>query len=130
MHLRRPFRLYWCLPGQIELELAKRLQRAGWAVDLWPDLDSVDIAATSPDGKRRIAADVKEYLSPENLAYRFEGFKEYSGDHDCFLVVPDYMPELSKRYEDRFQAVRASRSKAAMTLHTVSSLLDELGDAC
>ena len=126
MHLHRPFRLYWCLPGQTELELAERLQGAGWAVDLWPDLDRVDIAATSSDGCRRIAADVKEYLSPENLASRFEGFKEYAADHECFLVVPDYMPELSKRYEDRFQAVRASRSKAPMALQTVSGLLDEL----
>jgi len=126
MHLRRPFRLYWCLPGLTELELATRLEGAGWVVNLWPDLDRVDIVATSPDGKRRIAADVKEYLSPENLASRFEGFKEYAADYECFLVVPDYMPELSKGYEGRFQAVRASRSKAQMSLRTVSDLLDEL----
>ena len=126
MHLRRAFRLYWCLPGRAELELAKKLEGAGWTVELWPDLDRVDIAATSPDGSRRIAADVKEYLSPENLASRFEGFKEYATDHECFLVVPDYMPEVSRGYEGRFEAVRASRSKAPIALRTISGLLDEL----
>lgn len=126
MHLRRPFRLYWCLPGRTEIELAKRLEDAGWTVELWPDLDRVDIAATSPDGSRRIAADVKEYLSPENLASRFEGFKEYATDHECFLVVPDYMPEVSRGYERRFKAVRASRAKAPIALRTISDLLDEL----
>jgi hypothetical protein len=58
---------------------------------MWPTLDRVDIDATSPDGTRRIAIDVKEYLSPENLAARFRGFKEYTLTHDCYLVVPDYM---------------------------------------
>jgi len=126
MQLRRPFRLYWCLPGRSELELAGKLTAAGWAVELWPNLDHVDITAASPDGQHRIAVDVKEYLSPENLAARFEGFKEYAADHECFLVVPDYMPDVSTGYERRFEAVRASHAKTAVTLRTVSDLLEDL----
>lgn len=126
MQLRRPFRLYWCLPGRSELELARSLTAAGWKVELWPNLDRVDLSASSPDGRRRIAVDVKEYLSPENLAARFEGFKEYATDYECVLVVPDYMPEISTGYERRFEAIRASHSKTAVTLRTVSALLNDL----
>lgn len=126
--MRRPFRLYWCLPGKTELDLAARLESAGWACRLWPDLDRVDLAATAPDG-RRIAADVKDYLSPENLAVRFQGFKEYAADHACYLVVPDYMPEVSRGYARRFEAVRAAHAKAPVELRTLSDLLDDLGVA-
>ena len=126
MQLRRPFRLYWCLPGRSELELAGKLVAAGWAVELWPNLDRVDLTAASPDGQRRIAVDVKEYLSPENLAARFEGFKEYAADHECFLVVPDYMPDVSTGYERRFEAMRASHAKTPVTLRTISDLLEDL----
>jgi hypothetical protein len=127
MHLRRPFRLYWCLPGLTELQLATKLRAAGWTCELWPGLDRIDIEATSPDNSRRIAADVKDYLSPENLAARFDGFKEYASDHECYLVVPDYLPDVSKGFERRFEAVRAARAKAPVELRTLSDLLDEVG---
>lgn len=126
MQLRRPFRLYWCLPGKTELDLAGRLETAGWACTLWPNLDRVDLAAVAADG-RRIAVDVKDYLSPENLAVRFQGFKEYASDHTCFLVVPDYLPEVSRGYVRRFEAVRAAYAKGRIELRTVGALLSELG---
>ncbi|WP_375462631.1 hypothetical protein [uncultured Methylobacterium sp.] len=125
MQLRRAFRLYWCLPGKTELLLAERLRKARWTVELWPRLDRVDIAAVSPAG-RRIAVDVKEHLSPENLAARFEGFKEYAADHECFLVVPDYMPEIARGYERRFEAVRRAHAKTPVALRTISALLSDL----
>ena len=87
---------------------------------------SVDLVVTSRDEKRRVAIDVKEYLSPENLAVRFEGFKEYATDHECFLVVPDHIPETSSGYHRRFESVRASYSKTPVKLRTVSELLREL----
>jgi hypothetical protein len=126
IHLRRPFRLYWCLPGLTELQLASRLRAAGWTCELWPGLDRIDIEAISPDHSRRIAIDVKDYLSPENLAARFNGFKEYASNHECYLVVPDYMPAVSAGFERRFEAVRAARAKAPIELRTMSDLLDKL----
>jgi hypothetical protein len=126
LQLRRPFRLYWNLPGRAELTLEKESKAIGWKAELWPNLDRVDLLLASPDGKRRLAIDVKEYLSPENLAVRFEGFKEYSADHECFLAVPDYMPEISTGYHRRFDAVRASYSKMPIALRTISELLNEL----
>jgi hypothetical protein len=126
MHLRRPFRLYWCLPGLIELQLVRKLSEAGWACELWPGLDRIDIAAVSPDHLHRVAIDVKDYLSPENLAARFDGFKEYASDHDCYVVVPDYLPDVSTGFQQRFEAVRAARLGTPVQLYTVSDLLDRL----
>ncbi len=127
MQLRRTFRTYWCLPGQAELELHRRLIALGWDSTLWPDLDRVDLVATSPDGKKHIAADVKDYLSPSNLAARFAGFKEYSASHQCYLVIPDYLLEIDSRFEAKFEAIRASYGKMAVSMSTVSGLLNELG---
>jgi hypothetical protein len=126
IHLRRPFRLYWCLPGIAELELAGKLMAAGWTCELWPGLDRVDIEATSGNFSRRIAVDVKDYVSPENLAVRFDGFKEYSSSHECYLVVPDYVATISRGFERRFEAVRAARGKSPVKLRAVSDLLDEV----
>jgi hypothetical protein len=124
--LIRPFRLYWCLPGRAELELAHKLAKASWSCRLWPALDKVDLEATSRDGRRKIAIDVKDYLSPKALAKRFEGFKEFSRDHECFLVVPDYVRKITKDFERRFEAWRSSWNKVQVKLRTVSSLLKEL----
>jgi AcrR family transcriptional regulator len=129
MHLRRPFRTYWCLPGKTELQLQKLLIKAGWTCLLWPELDRVDLAAKSADGARRIAVDVKDYLSPEHLAARFPGFREFAKEHECFVVVPDYMPEISRGYRSRFEAVRASYAKTPVHLRMLSDLVDELGAA-
>ena len=85
--------------------------------------------ATSPDGRRRIAVDVKDYVSASRLAVRFAGFREYERDHECFLVVPDHVLQLDQRFEERFEAVRAANSRAEVKLRTVSALVDELGAA-
>ena len=126
VHLRRPFRVYWCLPGLTELQLTGKLRAAGWMCELWPGLDRIDIEAISESSSRRIAIDVKDHLSPENLAARFDGFKEYASSHECYLIVPDYMPDITRGFERRFEAFRAARAKAPVRLRTVSALLDEL----
>jgi len=124
--LIRPFRLFWCLPGKAELELALKLAKAGWSCRLWPELDRLDLVAKSRDGRRKIAVDVKDYLSPTALANRFEGFKEFSRDHECFLVVPDYVRKITTDFERRFAAWRDSWNKVPVELRTISSLLKEL----
>lgn len=126
LQLRRSFRMFWCLPGRTELELEQRLVHAGWTCRMWPELDRVDLTATSPDGRRRIAVDVKDYLSPVRLAARFAGFKEYARDHQCFLVVPDYVLDASPLYSHRFEALRASKSQSPVSVRTLSGLIDEL----
>src|SRR6266851_1605377 len=58
--LARPFRIFWCLPGRAELEVERKLRKAGWSCVLWPELDRVGIVAQSPDRQRKIAIDVKD----------------------------------------------------------------------
>ena len=126
LYLKRAFRRFWCLPGLAELELERCLQDLGWSTTLWPGLDRVDLLAASPDESRRLAVDVKDYLSPSRLAVHFVGFKEYEATHECFLVVPDYVLQVNERFEERFEAVRAANAKAAVELRAVSTLLDGL----
>ncbi len=126
LQLRRSFRMFWCLPGRTELELERRMVRAGWTCRMWPELDRVDLTATSPDGRRRIAVDVKDYLSPVRLAARFAGFKEYARDHQCFLVVPDYVLDASPLYSHRFEALRASNAQSPVSVRTLSEIVSEL----
>jgi hypothetical protein len=127
LYLKRPFRTFWCLPGKAEIELEKRLHNLGWTCKLWPKLDRVDLTAVSASKRRRVAVDVKDYFSPPRLAARFNGFKEYKSDHECFLVIPDYLLEIDPSFEMRFGAFRASMGKSKIVLHTVSSLVSNLG---
>ncbi|WP_422369430.1 hypothetical protein [Pelagibius sp.] len=126
MQLRRPFRRYWCLPGLTETALAETLSDANWACDLWPDFDTVDLTATSPNSTQQVAIDVKDYLSPNVLAARFGGFKQYITNYECYLVVPDYLPNAVSDYERRFRAARAALGNAQVALRTLSGLLSDL----
>jgi AcrR family transcriptional regulator len=126
LYLKRAFRTFWCLPGKTEIELERRLCNLGWTCELWPKLDRVDLTTVSANRHRRVAIDVKDYFSPHLLAARFNGFKEYKSDHDCFLVVPDYLLEIDPSFEMRFKAFRDSMAKSKVALHTVSGLIDKL----
>jgi hypothetical protein len=126
LYLKRAFRTFWSLPGLAELELERRLAALGWSTTLWPALDRVDLVAVSPDGRRRLAVDVKDYISPARLAARFRGFKAYAADHECFLVVPDYLTEIDPHFEARFEALRAANGRAPVALRSVSDLVEEL----
>jgi hypothetical protein len=127
LHLKRPFRAFWCHPGVAELALASGLEERGWRVALWPRRDRIDVEASAPGGDRALAIDVKDHLSPVGLARRFAGFKEYEATHDCYLVVPDYVVAADRRFGERFENLRRSHGKPAVALRTVSSLLREAG---
>jgi hypothetical protein len=47
--LKRPFRNFWCLPGKSEVALMDHIRKLGWSVEPWPELDRVDLIATSPE---------------------------------------------------------------------------------
>lgn len=126
LYLKRAFRTFWALPGLAELELQRRLEALGWTTSLWPSLDRVDLVAIAPDGQRRLAIDVKDYISPARLAARFNGFKTFEADHECYLVIPDYITEADPRFEARFEALRAANGRPAVALATVSDIVEEL----
>jgi hypothetical protein len=126
LYLRRPFRTFWALPGLYELELARRMEAAGWTCALWPELDQVDLVATTPDGGRQVAIDVKDYWSAAHLAQRFSGFKAYQATHECYLAVPDHVLEDDPAYPQRFEAVRGAAGRVGVVLRTVTELVTEL----
>jgi restriction endonuclease in pPIWI_RE module len=126
--LKRPFRSFWSLPGKSEVALMDRLVKLGWSMEPWPDLDRVDLVATSPDGARRVAADVKDFASATLLAARFDGFKGYERTHECYLVVPDARLAADRTYASVFANLRTSLGKKAVALRSVSRLATELGN--
>lgn len=129
LYLKRAFRTFWLLPGLTELDLAARLAKLGWTTLLWPQLDRVDLVASSSDGERRVAIDVKDYFSPARLSARFSGFKTYEADHACYLAIPDYLAATDPRFAVRFEALRASSGKPPVDLRTTADLVAELGAA-
>lgn len=126
--LKRAFRTYWCMPGKAELEVEAALKKLGWTTTIWPQMDLVDLEAVSPDGSRKLAIDVKDYLSAASLAARFTGFKEFSRTHECILVIPDYVHEQDQNFDTKFDALRASFAKSKVRLKSVRNLISELSE--
>jgi hypothetical protein len=125
--LRRPFRMFWCLPGKAELMLEKSFEASGWRCELWPNFDEVDLVAEFPRQKRKLAIDVKDYLSPLMLARRFDGFSGFERTHRCIVAVPDYVVKLTAGYERLFRERRASLRQPRIELRTFSDLAKEFG---
>lgn len=120
--VKRTFRQFWVLPGYYEMDLYRQAIDAGWDVELWPKFDTVDLLLRK--GDRALALDVKDHINSVRLAKRFEGFRGYERDHQCFVVVPDYLPRIDTRYRARFNAVRRSQGKLPIDIKTCSDILE------
>ena len=124
--LKRHLRVFWAYPGQAEMALYDGLVVRGWKCDLWPDRDTADIRATSPDGRIRIVVDVKDAASSARLAapHAWAGLTAYQG-YTPFLVVPDYRIRRNPGYKTAFS--RAMRgAEFQVHLVTVSELLKKV----
>ena len=124
--LKRVFRQFWCLPGIYELQLYNSLRESGWHVDLWPELDSIDLLAESPDGKHNLAIDVKDYLYSVRLANSFNNFKQYQRQYQCLIVIPDYLVERDPDYLKKFNIARRSAGRSKVEIKTMGNLLSDL----
>lgn len=93
-----------CVPGQIEVDLTRRLIQAGFTVALWPGGDRYDLRVILP-GNEIWAVDVKDYESPVALADhisrhpfpRFDGAPSLNWNR-AFYVVPAYRTLLVPGY--------------------------------
>ena len=124
--LKRHLRVYWAYPGQAEMALYEGLVVRGWECELWPNMDTADIRATSPDRQVRIVVDVKDTSNAASLAAprAWAGLTAYVG-HTPFLVVPDYRTERNPGYRAAFtRAMRGSGFE--VNLVTVSELLKKV----
>jgi hypothetical protein len=124
--VKRTFRQFWTLPGYYELELYRHAQQTGWECELWPKFDAVDLLLRK--GDVAYALDVKDHLNSTLLARRFEGFRGYEREHKCFVVVPDYLTRIDRRYRTRFNAVRRAQGSRSVDLCTVSEILDLMAE--
>ncbi|NCC36967.1 MAG: hypothetical protein EOM24_33895 [Chloroflexia bacterium] len=88
--LRRDLRRYIAAPGRAELRLAKKLERMGLHVELWPAFDRYDLRVTFPD-ETIWALDVKDWGNPFLLA-RSVNRKPFPADppwQHAFFVFSD-----------------------------------------
>jgi hypothetical protein len=125
LEVKRPARLYWTLPGWHELKLAKDAKAMGWEVELWPNLDAIDLSIRKRGNKNRYAVDVKDYLSPLNLARSFQRFNGYKS-HTRLIVIPDYLERLSPDYRKHFSRWRSAEGKLSVEIALMSNFIDDL----
>jgi len=129
LELKRPARLFWCLPGWHELQLCDMARQLGWEVELWPKFDTVDLLIRKPAATTRYAIDLKDHLSAQGLARSFERFKGYKS-HIRLIVVPDYLEDLNPDYRKTFARARASFGKEKVEIMTITGLLTLLTKEC
>lgn len=118
----RVFRNYWVYPGILELELEKELNRLGWKVQMWPELDTVDLLVTSPEGFR-IAIDAKTVKYPKILAMNFKGFGHIEADLKC-IVIPHYLKQAYPEYIQHFMLFREQHNLPGIIIKTDTDLLN------
>jgi hypothetical protein len=128
LEVRRPARLFWTLPGWHELKVAEAARALGWDVELWPNLDAIDLVIRKRGRKNRYAIDVKDYLSSLSLARSFQRFNGYK-NHTRLIVIPDYLERLSPDYRKHFVRWRSAEGKTSVDITLVSNLLDDLRTA-
>jgi len=119
--VKRIFRQFWVLPGYYELQLFHRAIHAGWAAELWPKFDTVDLVLRKDE--LAFALDVKDQINSFLLAKRFEGFRGYERDYNCFVVIPDYLTQIDTRYRARFSAVRRTHGRSTVEIKTISEVV-------
>jgi len=125
--LKRVFRQFWCLPGLAEVKLYQAFKNAGWTVELWPEIDKVDLIVVSPEKEKQYAVDIKDYFISINLAKSFEQFKAYQKSHQCLIVVPDYLTIIDPDYQKKFSNARSSFGKSFVELKTLSEFTNQVG---
>lgn len=102
-------------PGLAELALARKLEERGWDVELYPDVDRVDLRITKDQMRKEI--DVKDYSHPKLLAdYLLAKMEQENWDKDVIYVVPQYQERLHPDYAKRvLQHLRQSRGRSPLS---------------
>lgn len=119
----RGMRQFWIEPGVDELRLFDDLVRAGFAAELYPKQDQVDIRIGD------IGIDLKAYSSPELLGVKLR--KSIGGlayHRRQFLVVPDWLTELVPNYLERLHFALEGAAPQMYLLRS-SEVIKEIGHA-
>lgn len=90
------------LPGMSELRMVERLQKKGYEVDLYPNIDTFDLSVRQ--GGRQFFLDVKDFKDPQTLANYFnEQSSSYLEKYldQCYIVIPQYRDLMFRNYKKR-----------------------------
>ncbi len=85
--LDRALRTFIAAPGRAELRLARRLQKRGLEVELWPSFDAYDLRVVFPEG-RAWAVDVKDWANPFLLGRQVHPIPPTPAWDRAFFVFP------------------------------------------
>lgn len=97
---------YVLLPGISEMKIADFLERKGYEVELFPNIDEYDLAISHNVSKIRL--DVKDFKDPRTLANFFNQkslsyLEKY--DRQVYVVIPKYRNALYPSYGMRASAL-------------------------
>ena len=95
-------------PGQPEINLAEKLRKIGVGVDLWPKLDTYDLAVTFPgQSNAKWVFDVKDWSSPAalalNILMRGKPSIPHLSQEKAFFVFPDAIKIANPGYLNAFR---------------------------
>lgn len=108
-------------PSLIELRLEKQLKEMGLEVELWPELDKVDLKITFSDGEVW-AVDAKDWAIASRLARKLnQDTIPNIGQLESFFVVPDY-----RWNKPKYQAILESKYQGKILVIPESELLKKV----
>lgn len=114
---------FWINPGFDELRMFDALRARGVAVDLYPGMDTVDLAVG------RTGVDMKSYMSPELLGRKLADSRGGLALYETrLLVIPDWLAQAIPNY---LQRLRTAMGDAANQVEAMiaSTALSRLSDA-
>ncbi|GAA0404195.1 hypothetical protein [Paenibacillus motobuensis] len=121
---------YVLLPGLSELKLADSLQRKGYEVALYPNIDEYDLAVSQDN--HRILLDVKDFKSPWMLANYFNQkqlsyLEKY--EEQVFVVVPKYREVVYPSYGKRTSGFLKESTRKFIRIIMEHEVEDKLKEA-
>ena len=125
----RSIHQYWVEPGIDEIFLFDAMVKEGFAAQLYPYQDAVDISVGD------IGMDLKTYASPEMLGAKFKkgigGLSQYARK---WIVIPEWLVQLTPNYLERLKNSMgdetASRMKCLSTAEALNEVIRQRSTLC
>ncbi|AXI78776.1 hypothetical protein C7M71_016475 [Peterkaempfera bronchialis] len=120
--LIRPLRQWVSGPGVLERQLAKRLQKYGAVVQLWPSYGTYGLHVRFPCGQSW-AVEVKDWSSAALLGTSARPPAADPPYDRCFWAVPRIRLQADTGYQNRFRIHETSPSAARLELVGIDDLV-------
>lgn len=107
-------------PGIAELKLARKLEKDGWFVELYPEVDRFDLRIKKGDAIWDL--DVKDYSHPQLLVQYLNTVDPNKLHDQVIFVIPQYQNDLHPAYIDRVRNELGRNLKVMMEKDLLSML--------